>query len=51
MTFVLLVIGFGASALGGMLGMAGGIFVVPLLTTFALAIDDSPSRSPRASCR
>jgi hypothetical protein len=32
MTFVLLVIGFGASALGGMLGMAGGIFVVPLLT-------------------
>lgn len=31
MTFALLVIGFGASVLGGMLGMAGGIFVVPLL--------------------
>jgi len=30
-SFALVVIGFAASALGGMLGMAGGIFVVPLL--------------------
>ena len=26
---------FGASALGGALGMASGIFIVPILTTFA----------------
>jgi len=32
--FLLFVIAIGASAVGGMLGMAGGIFVVPLLTTF-----------------
>ena len=25
---------FGASALGGMLGMASGIFIVPILTIF-----------------
>jgi uncharacterized membrane protein YfcA len=30
----LFVIALGASALGGMLGMAGGIFIVPLLTMF-----------------
>jgi uncharacterized membrane protein YfcA len=30
----LFVVSVGASALGGALGMAGGIFVVPILTTF-----------------
>jgi hypothetical protein len=30
----LLAVSFGASALGGMLGMAGGIFIVPMLTIF-----------------
>jgi uncharacterized membrane protein YfcA len=30
----LFAISLGASALGGMLGMAGGIFIVPILTTF-----------------
>ena len=29
------VMAFGASALGGMLGMASGILIVPLLTTLA----------------
>ncbi|BCL77654.1 UPF0721 transmembrane protein [Ktedonobacteria bacterium brp13] len=31
----LLAVSVGASALGGMLGMAGGIFIVPILTIFA----------------
>jgi uncharacterized protein len=31
---LLFAMSLGASALGGMLGMAGGIFVVPMLTTF-----------------
>lgn len=30
----LFAVSFGASALGGMLGMASGIFIVPILTTF-----------------
>jgi uncharacterized protein len=30
----LFVVGLGATALGGMLGMAGGIFIVPILTMF-----------------
>jgi uncharacterized membrane protein YfcA len=30
----LLAVSFGASALGGMLGMASGIFIVPILTTW-----------------
>jgi uncharacterized membrane protein YfcA len=30
----LLAVSFGASMLGGMLGMASGIFIVPILTTF-----------------
>jgi uncharacterized membrane protein YfcA len=33
-TLWLLAISIGASALGGMLGMASGIFIVPILTTF-----------------
>src|SRR3954452_14037702 len=33
-TIWLIVIAFGTSALGGMLGMASGIFIVPILTTF-----------------
>jgi uncharacterized membrane protein YfcA len=33
----LFVVSLGASALGGMLGMAGGIFIVPLLTMFGHA--------------
>ena len=32
--FWLFVVSFGASALGGMLGMASGIFIVPILTVF-----------------
>lgn len=34
LTFWLLAISIGASAVGGTLGMAGGIFIVPLLTLF-----------------
>jgi uncharacterized protein len=45
----LLAVSFGASMLGGMLGMASGIFIVPLLTTFG-GVDIQPP-SPRASCR
>ena len=30
----LFAVSFGASALGGMLGMASGIFIVPILTMF-----------------
>ncbi len=46
----LFVVAMGASALGGMLGMASGIFIVPILTTFAhidihLAIGASASSS------
>jgi hypothetical protein len=33
-TLWLLAVSFAASALGGMLGMAGGIFIVPILTMF-----------------
>jgi uncharacterized membrane protein YfcA len=33
--FLLVALAVGASALGGALGMASGIFIVPLLTTFA----------------
>jgi uncharacterized membrane protein YfcA len=33
-TLWLLAVSVGASALGGVLGMAGGIFIVPVLTTF-----------------
>ncbi|MFT4068406.1 sulfite exporter TauE/SafE family protein [Paraburkholderia sp.] len=33
-TLWLFTVSFGASALGGMLGMASGIFIVPILTTF-----------------
>jgi uncharacterized membrane protein YfcA len=33
-TLWLIAISIGASAIGGMLGMAGGIFIVPLLTVF-----------------
>ncbi|WP_408095594.1 sulfite exporter TauE/SafE family protein [Peredibacter sp. HCB2-198] len=33
-TLLLFLISFGASALGGILGMASGIFIVPLLTLF-----------------
>jgi uncharacterized protein len=33
-TVWLLAVSLGASALGGMLGMAGGIFIVPILTVF-----------------
>src|SRR5467141_1830505 len=32
--FWLFAVSLGASALGGMLGMAGGIFIVPILTMF-----------------
>lgn len=33
-TFLLFIAAFGASALGGVLGMASGIFIVPILTMF-----------------
>ena len=33
-TIWLFAISIGASALGGMLGMASGIFIVPILTVF-----------------
>jgi len=33
----------GASALGGMLGMASGIFIVPILTILATSISEAPS--------
>jgi uncharacterized membrane protein YfcA len=39
----LFAVSLGASALGGMLGMASGIFIVPVLTMLATSTSEAPS--------
>jgi uncharacterized membrane protein YfcA len=43
----LFAVAVGASALGGMLGMASGIFIVPVLTMFCLFCCLQPRRRRR----
>ena len=45
----LFAVSLAASALGGMLGMAGGIFIVPILAMFGASVSAPPLA--RASCR